>query len=140
MELKEASKAHHAMLVTNYRCHKEIVKLSELLFYDTPLGSSVDEASTHPDAPYPLLYVCSCLDDIHQAVEMKPADMEKEVNIALSQMKRFLLNWPADRWGKKKEFPQIVFASPTRAQVDILYVTSSIVIIKHCNVYTYSLL
>ena len=117
VELTDAARAHHAMLVTNHRCHEEIVKLSGLLFYDAELSSTVPPNSTHPDAPYPLMFVCSNLDDTYQAVEVKPEEVKKEVRIALEQAKKFaLLHWPTDGWGKK-DFSQLCFASPTRVQV-----------------------
>ena len=48
-----------ASLLTNYRCHKEIVQFSSSLFYEQSQQCQVPDRVAHPAAPFPLLFVCS---------------------------------------------------------------------------------
>ena len=111
-----ASKPYCATLVTNYRCHEKIVQLSEKLFYETPLKCNVSSASTHPDAPFPLRFICSSVDDTLKYVE--DAKNGKEANIALWEAARIAEKWPVDRWGPK-DLAQTCFMSTARSQVSL---------------------
>ena len=107
---------HYATLVTNFRCHKDILNLSGKLFYNSPLECKVPSDSTHPDAPFPLLFVCSSIDT--EVKCMKDAQNEEEAIIALREAARLANHWPTDRWGPK-DLNQTCFMSPTRSQVSI---------------------
>ena len=103
-----------AHLVTNYRCHSSILSLSERLFYRAPLKCEVPPKSTHPDAPFPLVFVCSSIDGSIQLVN--ESFNEDEALIALKEVAKYANRWPDDRWGSK-DFSQTCFISPTRSQV-----------------------
>ena len=76
-------------LNTNYRCHKDIVKIPNKLFYKTEfILTTYSDASAHPhpQAGHPLLFVCC------------PSD--RTGMFLLEKMKYFLSHWP-EGWGEK---------------------------------------
>ena len=105
-------------LVTNYRCHEDIVSLSEKLFYEPPLRSTVPEHSIHPDAPHSLVFVCSNL----QTPEPCESPInDTEAKIIIEEMSKYTSNWPKDSWGAKVDPSQICIMSPSRTQVRVNY-------------------
>ena len=103
-----------ARLQTNYRCHPDILNLAEKLFYKSPLKSVVPPNSTHPEAPFPLVFVCL---DVSQP---KPCDNpinEIEAKVIIEQLKKYVPGWPQDSWGTKPDSRQICLMSPSRMQV-----------------------
>ena len=102
------------MLVSNYRCHAGILRLVERLFYDTELICRVHHGSAHPDAPFPLKFICSSVDDAVCYVES--SNNEREAMIVLKEAKKFCVAWPEHTWGKR-DFSQICAISSTRSQV-----------------------
>lgn len=103
-------------LNVNYRAHKEIVKLASSLFYNSILTSVVPDSISHPDAPYPLLFVCSSLDDIVEQIE-RDTD-ENEARVVLDEAKRFVEKWPTKQWGPK-DISSVCIITPTRHQVRV---------------------
>lgn len=114
-KLGEVAGDHCATLVTNYRCHRGILKLAAKLFYNLALKCKVPDSAAHPAAPYPLLFYCSSIDDKVQSVEgtMNKQDAE----IILKLVEEF-----SKRWQNARSFDvsQICFMSPTRSQVCVL--------------------
>ena len=111
-------------LVTNYRCHNDILSLSERLFYDLTLKSVVPAESTHPNAPYPLVFVCS---DITKPLPSENPINELEARIIIEQLQKYAPGWPQDRWGSKVDPSQICLMSSSRSQVRmLLYVFSAL--------------
>ena len=106
-KLREAARNHCVTLVTNYRCHPGILELAEKLFYKLPLNCS----SSHPDAPYPLLFFCSSIEDKVQTTMNR-----QEAEITLKLIAQFAKRWPSERWGRM-DLSQMCFMSPTRSQV-----------------------
>ena len=100
-------------LVTNHRCHEDILSLAEELFYKPDLKSKVPVDSTHPDAPFPLTFVCSSISP-HQPSE-DPVN-ELEARVVIEQMSKYTTGWPQDRWGTKHP-SEICIMSPSRRQV-----------------------
>ena len=109
-KLREAARNHCVTLVTNYRCHPGILELAEKLFYKLPLNCNIS-SSSHPDAPYPLLFFCSSIDDKVQTTMNR-----QEAEIALKLIAQFAKRWPSERWGRM-DLSQMCFMSPTRSQV-----------------------
>ena len=70
--------------------------------------------SAHPDAPFPLLFVCSSIDDTVRSIESNAN--ESEARIVLEQVTKYADNWPVHGWGKK-DLSQTCFISPSRSQV-----------------------
>ena len=101
-------------LVTNYRCHEDILSLAEKLFYEPPLKSVVPATSTHPDAPFPLVFICS---DLQQPQPSENPINELEARIVIEQLSKFAPGWPQDSWGAKLDPTQICVMSPSRTQV-----------------------
>ena len=101
-------------LKVNYRTHKDILNLASSLFYNSSLTSVVPDSIAHPEAPYPLLFVCSSLDD---TVEHVHGDTdENEARVVLDEAKRFVEKWPEKQWGHK-DSSSVCIITPTRHQV-----------------------
>ncbi len=106
-------------LVTNYRSHSGLLNLAAELFYETPLrcwDQQKADASAHPDAPFPLQFVCSSIDDTTRSIS--ESTNEDEARIVLKQMRRCAANWPVEGWGQN-DLSQLCFISPTRRQVSL---------------------
>ena len=101
-------------LNVNYRAHREIMNLASKLFYNCSLSSMVSDSISHPDAPYPLLFVCSSLDDTIKQVQ-RDTD-ETEARLILNQVLKFIDRWPTKQWGPKN-LRSICIITPTRHQV-----------------------
>ena len=112
-------------LNVNYRTHKEIMKLASSLFYDSSLTSVVPDSIAHPDATYPLLFVCSSLDDNIDRVELDADEMEARV--VLDQAKKFVKKWPSKQWGQNdSNTNSVCIITPTRHQVRVPFCASNI--------------
>ena len=111
-KLGEVAGDHCATLVTNYRCHRGILKLAEKLFYNLALKCKVPNSAAHPAAPYPLLFCCSSIDDQVQSVE---STMNKQdAQITLKLVEEFSKQRPN---ASSFDVSQMCFMSPTRSQV-----------------------
>ena len=96
----QASSCYVGSLENNHRCHRDIVSLFSELFYDSTLRSVISDEVSHPEARYPLLFVCSSLEDSSRAVDA--CTNEQEARLVLEQVQRFMECWPEQRWGRKK--------------------------------------
>ena len=84
----ETSSAYIAQICNNYRSHKDILELPSQLFYSSSL-KSMSKAITHPDAPYPLIFVCSSVADPQPVAD----DINiKEAEILIGQFRQFCKN------------------------------------------------
>ena len=101
-------------LVTNYRCHGDILSLAEELFYKSALKSEVSVESTHPEAPFPLIFVCSSVDLPRPGEDLVN---ELEARMVIEQLSKYAPGWPKDRWGAKLDPSQICIMSASRSQV-----------------------
>ena len=80
-------------LNTNYRCHEDVMRIPNDLFYDSKIKSCSRNASAHPQATYPLLFVCSSL--------ASGVNDYLGANLLLEQIKRLVIDsWPLC-WGEK---------------------------------------
>ena len=101
-------------LLTNFRSHKDVLHLPSILFYESTLHTIVSCDIAHPDAPYPLRFICSSLD---HTIEHVSSDIDEyEAILLLDQMKQFLYPWPTQQWGPK-ELSNTCLITPTRHQV-----------------------
>lgn len=97
-----------------HRCHKEILSLSSRLFYDTELKIPENEQSMeHPKYPYPLLFVCSNIDEEKTS---KSTKNENEAKVIIDYAEDIAANWSKHAWGGQYHLDMCVM-SPTRAQV-----------------------
>lgn len=99
---------HMVSLNTNYRCRKEIVKIPSELFYDSKIKMHPQNASAHPQAKYPLVFVCSSL--------TADVDPNLEAKLILQQIKHYVVSlWPVS-WGRQ-DLSKICLATASRTQV-----------------------
>ncbi|MCG8623370.1 MAG: C-terminal helicase domain-containing protein, partial [Proteobacteria bacterium] len=104
------AKDYLVTLSSNYRCHRDILAIPHQLFY-SGLKSKAKKADPHPNAQYPLLFVCSNLTS-----DVCSPDIEARV--LLEQVNFFVQHWPSDNssWGKY-ELNKIAVVTSTRPQV-----------------------
>ena len=108
-----AAKDYLITLSTNYRCHKDILAIPHQLFY-SGLKCKAKKADPHPNAPYPVLFVCSNL-------TTNTCSPKIEAQVLLGQVNKFVQNWPRS-WGDRK-LKEIAVLTSTRPQVrDIAYI------------------
>ena len=99
---------HMVSLNINYRCHKEIVRIPSELFYESKIRIHPQCASAHPQAKYPLIFVCSAL--------KSHVDQNFEAKLLLTEARSFVaLNWP-NQWGRK-DLSKISLVTASRTQV-----------------------
>ena len=118
-ELGDVAKPYCAHLSTNFRCHSAILNLARQVAYKTQLRCNVPDHSVHPDAQFPLLFLCTSLD--HNVKETRDSLSKIEVNAALEKASCFFMKWPDNTWGKR-DLRQICFLSPCRGQVCVIIV------------------
>ena len=120
--MEDVASNHHVTLVTNYRCHPDILELSGNLFYETPLKLPQDKAPPrlHPDYPTSFLFVCSSFSE--KVEETNRNTNEEEAIVILEKLKELSENWPYQEWGDRDLFNGCIM-SPNRSQVRMtLYV------------------
>jgi exoribonuclease R len=83
-------------LLTNYRCHEAILRLPSNLFYDCSLLTRSEQSDPHPKAPYPLVFVCSSLNEHDTCLS---GSSESEAKIVVKYTEELLQEWP-HRWGR----------------------------------------
>ena len=91
LETSKTSRLHTSTLLTNYRCHPSILMLSSSLFYECALLSR-STSIPHPNAPYPLVFVCTSLQQ--SGFADLPDKCEREADILLARAIEFLKSWP----------------------------------------------
>lgn len=113
------SQTHHITLVTNYRCHNDIRKLSGDLFYrDTPLRLP-HERKNQPrvfefhGSKSALHFVCSSVADhvTHSNVN------EEEAMVVVDTLEDINQQWPKHGLRSRSESHQVCVMSKTRSQV-----------------------
>lgn len=110
--LKDVAQPYCAHLITNFRCHRHILSLAQQIAYKRPL--EYKDIATHPDATFPLRFICSSINDA--AKPSKGNTNRGEVEVALKEASRILMRWPVNGWGKRDP-SQFCFLSPSRSQV-----------------------
>ena len=98
--LEKSSETHCATLLTNFRSHHALLSLPSYLFYSSAL-MTVAKATTqlHPDAGYPLHFICSSLDQ--QVLEVSESSNRREIELVLDEVKKYVDNWAYEEWGEK---------------------------------------
>ena len=113
-KIGERSNEYCVTLSTNYRCHEHIQAIPNQLFYSSGVKSRAYnyKAITHPQAPYPLLFVCSNL-----TTDVLPSVSGEEARLLLKQVNNFVdrCSWP-DEWGNY-DLSSIAVITATRTQV-----------------------
>ena len=110
-KFREDSRSLHSELSTNYRCHQGILMLPSHLFYDSTLLCR-SKTPAHPDAPFPLVFVCSSL---NKAITERKSTDNTEADCLLRLVDKYMSGWPSN-WGKK-DLETICIMSPSENQV-----------------------
>ena len=113
--LGDVAKPYFAHLCTNFRSHQQILNLACQVAYKMPLECKVPDHSAHPDAKFPLQFVCTNVDADVNAIESSINEIE--VKAALKKAADIFMKWPMN-WGKR-DLSQICFLSPCRGQVHV---------------------
>lgn len=113
------SQTHHITLVTNYRCHDDIRKLSGDLFYpDTPLRLP-HERKNQPrvfelhGSKSALHFICSSVEDCVPQSNIN----EKEAMAVVDTLEDINQQWPKHGLRSPSESHQVCIMSKTRSQV-----------------------
>ena len=114
----EVAMCHRATLLTNYRNHNLILTLPSLLIYGNIIESRA-KRRLHPRTHFPLLFVCSSVDENSQATEEDKYPQEAE--IVLQQVKRYTIPWPEKEWGPQ-DVNEICIMTTARNQVSFYIV------------------
>ena len=111
---EEASPYIHT-LTTNFRSRREILELTGELFYDTKLRVSHDqEPPAHSKYSYPLVFVCSSVDDPEK--EIVDNTNKEEAEIVIDTLASIIESWTEKHWGGSS----LCVMSPSRAQVLVI--------------------
>ena len=103
----------------NYRCHQEIMKIPNILFYDNKVylqpacvqGQHPD-AQTHPGTSYPLIFLCTGMGSESYA----DTEADTEANELLEYLHTLvIIKWP-DHWGVKN-LKEVSIIAASRTQV-----------------------
>ena len=115
-DMDHVTSNHRVTLVTNYRCHPDILQLSGSLFYETPLKPPDDKAPPmlHPDYSTSFLFICSSFSE--QVAETHRNTNREEAVIILNKLKELHERWPYREWGDRDLFRACIM-SPSRSQV-----------------------
>lgn len=118
--LGEVAEGHYTTLVTNYRCHQEILTLSGNLFYETALlqpdASQYPSPPVHPHYPYPLCFVCSSIDK--KVCKIDSNTNESEARLIVDAVQKVAKDWPTQVWGNI--LSKTCIMSPSRSQVNCM--------------------
>lgn len=117
-DLREVSEAHCATLLTNFRSHHALLSLPSYLFYGSALDTVADATSSlHPDAHYPIHFVCSDLDE--EIIKVTESQNWREVSVVLAEVKKYVdeKNWPIAEWGQRN-LKDICIMAATANQVN----------------------
>ena len=79
--------------ITSYAA---ILRLPSILLYECLLLPRAADSVPHPEAPYPVLFICSSMDK--SQTNMSTSDID-EANLVVEKANQYLSQWP-DCWGK----------------------------------------
>ena len=109
-----------APLRRNYRCTKEILELPSKLFYQSKLIPAARGVFPHPNAPYPLIFVCSSIQKVTSHIESDTSAIEAQ--LLISKLVEFLHEWPHREW-KRRRLEEVCVMAISRRQVTHLMFT-----------------
>ena len=103
---------HMISLNTNYRCHKDLIQIPNDLFYDSKIHSLPYDASPHPRAAFPLIFVCSSTTG--------QVNSQLEAQVLLEQVQYFAVShWPTS-WGAR-DLRKVCLATTSQTQVCVVH-------------------
>ena len=117
-DLAHAAQHYMLNLNINYRCHADIMRLPNSLFYSNRIIPYPIDALSHPMAPYPFIFVCSSLDyDVEPWLEAR---------VLLKYLQDLVIkSWP-DTWGSR-DLSDVSLITASRTQVDNLLIVYKVI-------------
>lgn len=111
-EIGSVAAPYSLTLTVNHRCNNEILEIPQKLFYSNNIKANPHVVPSHPNAKYPLIFVCSSLSE-HWDSEVQNI----EANLLLDEAYKYVSprNWPK-KWGKYCDEDFAILAS-TQTQV-----------------------
>ena len=103
-----------APLRRNYRCTEEVLELPSKLFYQSKLIPAAHGVLPHPNAPYPLVFVCSSIQKVTKCIENDTSGIEAQ--LLISKLVEFLHEWPHREW-KRRRLEDVCVMAISRRQV-----------------------
>ncbi len=107
-----AASPYSLTLAVNHRCNNQILEIPRKLFY-TNIIANPAIVPPHPDARYPLIFVCSSISE-QQSPDLQKIEAEILLNEALKYVSR--KTWPRN-WGPYCN-DKIAILTTTRTQVN----------------------
>ena len=108
-------------LLSNYRSHSGLLMLPSSLFYGSTLQCHVPDSTAHPLAPFPLVFVCSNMEQA--SISHNGGTDDTEANILMEQVQRLIgESWPEALWGERDDPPgNVCIMTPSPSQVGKLH-------------------
>jgi len=110
-EAKLPINTYSVTLLTNYRCHNGILMLPSSLFYQSTLQCRVPDNKSHPDATFPLVFVCSSIEEHERSVH---GINKEEIEVLLKEVLKYFKEWPRN-WDEEDN--RVCITSPSANQV-----------------------
>ncbi len=104
-------------LAVNHRCNNQILEIPRKLFY-TNIIANPAIVLPHPQARYPLIFVCSSISE-----QQNPGLQKIEAEILLNEASKYVSHkcWPRNQWGPYRK-DKIAILTTTRTQVNSAFV------------------
>ena len=104
-------------LLQNYRSHSGLLMLPSALFYKSTLQCNVPDTKAHPSAPFPLVFVCTSIEDTN--IPNAVGTDEKEADTLAKAVKKYVYDsWP-DEWDDMYDPPgRVCIMTPSATQVN----------------------
>ena len=107
------SSPFEARLITEHRSHPDIVKFVGQVFYNMDLQAT-SPSTTHPDVAFPLVFMCSGVEE--EGALMEDGVDRREAEVMLEVVRKFATTWPEDLWGKR-DLSEMCIMTPSWNQV-----------------------
>ena len=100
-----------------------ILRLPSILLYECSLLPRAKDSVPHPEAPYPVMFICSSMDKSQSNIRAFDPD---EARLVVETANRYLSQWP-DCWGKFYA-DQVCILARTHQQVSTLLNTVQVLL------------
>ena len=85
--------------------------LPSSLFYQSTLQCRVPDSKSHPDAPFPLSFVCSSIEEQENSIQGTNIE---EIEVLLKEVQKYFKEWPRN-WDENDN--RVCIMSPSANQV-----------------------
>lgn len=100
--------------------------LPSTLFYESSLQCRVPDNESHPDAPFPLKFVCSSLDQHFSSVS---GTNSIEARVLLAESQSLFQKWPRN-WDEEGKKVCIISPSPNQVIFVMFTVLADVIVIQ----------